>query len=309
MAGEWFFSTLAQVSAAVVGFIIAITMVTYSLEKERKMSRIAEFRDLLEDFYQEYTSPFDEAQSALSRRDSNSVDEYVFREYGAERIRDEMFTEDFEKHPAPIQFYCLCLHITTTTFHDLSPGKPELPEVETIESVGEAAIEIQNLLDDDEAGRLIFEALTDSDEIPDDFMEIEVFDSQYEEEIESLEDVIELSSEMVSDYFKMRDRFPAVYSDYTTGAYDILNISVYLIIVGALIPLLLMFTPPRIAEYGFGNTSIFISQTFLLTGSSILTFALVDLVRVSIKSGQYESEATEPRWPTQKLVQHLPSLI
>jgi hypothetical protein len=309
MAGEWFFSTLAQVSATVVGFIVAITMVTYSLEKERKMNRTADFRDLLEDFYQAYTTPFDEVQAALSRRDSNSVDEYVFREYDSEQIRSEMFTDDFEKHPAHIQFYCLCLHITTTTFRDLSPGKPELPKMETIESVGEAALKIQNLLDDDETGRLIFGALTNSDKAPNDFMKTEVFDSPYEDEIKALEDVKELSSEMVNDYIKLRDRFPAVYSDYTTGAYDILNISVYLIIVGTLIPLLLMFTPPRISAYGFGKAPIFISQTLLLVGSSTLTFALVDLIRVLIKSGQYESKTTEPRWLTQKLVQHLPSLI
>lgn len=310
MVGEWFFSTIAQVTAAVVGFIIAITMVTYSLENERKMSRTAKFRDLLEDFYQSYNVSFDRIQAHLPRSEENNVDQYVFNEYGAENIRNEMFTEEYKNHPVPVQFYCLCLHITTAVFHDLRPGKLEVPAIDTIEGVGNAAMSIQRLLNDDESSRLIYKALTNSNDISNEFMSKPVFDPPIQAkgmEVKSLEDVQQLSSEMVGDYLRIRDRFPAVYAEYTASSYEILNISIYLVGFGALIPLLVTMTPPNLVDYYLSENSAFALQLFLLSTSSILTFALIDLVRVSIKSRGNESP--EMRWITRILIQYLPSVF
>lgn len=309
MAGEWFFSTLAQVTAAIVGFIIAITMITYSLEKERRMNRIAEFRDLLNEF-QSYSIPFDQIQAHLSRSDANSVDEYLFNNYGEENIKDEMFTEDFVNHPVPVRFYGLSLHIATTLFHDLRPWKRKVPGLKTIESVGLAAWDLDKLLSEDESACLVYDSLTNSNNTPENFMEMQVFDSPIkwnEREIKSLEDVRELSSEMLKDYHKIRDRFPSVYSNHATNVYDVLNISVYLVLIGSFLPLLIMFTPPEPIQYAWSVNSIFIFQIFLLLGSSILTFTLIDLVRVLIRSGVTESY--QPKWITRRLVRYLPSII
>lgn len=51
---HYFFSTLAQASAAVVGFIIAVAAVLYSLERQRVERRTDEYRDALTEFRNRY---------------------------------------------------------------------------------------------------------------------------------------------------------------------------------------------------------------------------------------------------------------
>jgi len=314
MAGEWFFSTLAQVSAAVVGFILAITMVRYSLEKERKLNRTSKFRDLLEDLYQTYNSPFDRIQAQFSSNapDDMDYDHYIFQEYGAENIRDDLFTENFQKHPIPVQFYVLNIHITTTVFHDLKPGMPTIPDRESIVDAGEGAMELKKLLGRQDKSKQVYQALTDSSEVPEDFMSEQVFNPPIKwdgGEIQSLKDVEELSSDMVREYFKITDYFPSVYLDYTMGFYNIINISIYVIIFGVLFPLLAMFTPPSIFPFRISNNMVFFSQLIMLFSSSLLTFSLIELVMDIIRTDIAQSEELESSWITQQITDYIPTVV
>lgn len=50
----WFFSTLAQSTAAIIGFIIAFSAVLYQLDRQRRERRTQELREELIDFEDEY---------------------------------------------------------------------------------------------------------------------------------------------------------------------------------------------------------------------------------------------------------------
>ena len=52
----WFFSTLAQATAGIVAFIIAIATVVYSLERQRREKQTAEFKKDLLNFKEKYES-------------------------------------------------------------------------------------------------------------------------------------------------------------------------------------------------------------------------------------------------------------
>lgn len=54
VAPEWFFSTLAQASAAIVGFIVALAAIVYSLERQRRDNRSDRLREALIRFKNRY---------------------------------------------------------------------------------------------------------------------------------------------------------------------------------------------------------------------------------------------------------------
>lgn len=54
VAPEWFFSTLAQASAAIVGFIVALGTILYSLERQRRANRSDRLRQALIGFKGRY---------------------------------------------------------------------------------------------------------------------------------------------------------------------------------------------------------------------------------------------------------------
>lgn len=311
MTGESFFPTLAQVTTAVVGFIVAITMVKYSIKKDRKIRRITEFRGLIEEFYQSYVFPFDRIQSYIYRNNDEII-EYAHRRYGIDNLTKDLSTDDFQEHPSPVQFYFLNLYISSHTLSELKPGRSDLPDKSVIENIGEAAIEIHSLLQDEDSSRSIYQALSKSSETSDDFMNRSIFkEPNYfdETEINSLADVDDVVSGVIHDYFKMRDRFQSVYSSIGRETYDILNLSLYLVFVGVFFPLITMVTPPEFFQYSLSANIVFLLQLILLSGSFILTFSLVDLVTASMKSDLDQQKIEEPKWITRKLTQYLPSII
>lgn len=65
---EWFFSTMAQSVAAIIGFIMAFTAVLYSLERQRREERTDDLRAELIDLRDKYIDILDKIESALFDR-------------------------------------------------------------------------------------------------------------------------------------------------------------------------------------------------------------------------------------------------
>lgn len=51
---EWFFSTIAQAAAAIVGFVIAFSAIIYQMERRRREQRTEELREHLSDLHSKY---------------------------------------------------------------------------------------------------------------------------------------------------------------------------------------------------------------------------------------------------------------
>jgi hypothetical protein len=95
---EWFFSTLAQSSAALIGFIIAIATVQYQFERRRIDKRTEELRDELRKMKNKYRSIFTTISITLDDKGFDILANNHIHEYNKEltELVDEIHSGKYE---------------------------------------------------------------------------------------------------------------------------------------------------------------------------------------------------------------------
>lgn len=98
-APQYFFSTLAQASAAIVGFVIAIAAALYSLERQRVERRTDEYRDALVEFKNRYGFALSTLDSMLEREGGKTTHEMTDDLSLDNDELEELVREEYDEKP------------------------------------------------------------------------------------------------------------------------------------------------------------------------------------------------------------------
>lgn len=317
MNPAWFFSTLSQSTAAVVGFIIAVTTVTYSIEQQKRMEKVSEFRDILKEIGGKYTHSVDDIQAQYAsfvNGESHRRVLELLEEYSEEELSSTSGAiDDLEPSEA---FYFHIMVIVSTLISDFKGG-PDIPDQRRVESVWVSAhrIDTELIYEEDKARAIISPALDDAEESPAKASSYELFrpvDSEVKvndfTKIRTLGDLRVFMSSLNQDLDEAIELFNEVYTNYTSLQFRILNLSAYLVFVGVFLPMVFLITLPISFPAPMDGYAIMVSQILLLTTTLILTFGIIQLVMFSFKPQSGTGENT-PGVVAQKLTQYLPLLI
>jgi hypothetical protein len=100
VAPQYFFSTLAQASAAIVGFVIAVAAALYSLERQRVERRTDEYREALTEFRNRYGFALMALDSLLEGEGGDTTNEMTDDLSLDNGELEELVREEYNEKPA-----------------------------------------------------------------------------------------------------------------------------------------------------------------------------------------------------------------
>ncbi|MYL17991.1 hypothetical protein GLW36_15230 [Halorubrum terrestre] len=100
VAPQYFFSTLAQASAAIVGFVIAVAAALYSLERQRVERRTDEYREALTEFRNRYGFALMALDSLLEGEGGDTTKEMTDDLSLDNGELEELVREEYNEKPA-----------------------------------------------------------------------------------------------------------------------------------------------------------------------------------------------------------------
>ena len=176
----YFFSTLAQVSATIVGFIIAFSVGLYPLERRRREDRTDRLREALRDFRDEYKGVVQ--VMSLIAHDGGVTTKAYLKDFskGTDELRDEIDDDnDQRSEDAPIVW--AHLYRIDELLDRVSAENDFLLLPDELESLQNSLNWLYGYFDanNDSNKQFYFELsdLIDQDNIPDDYYIDDVYDS------------------------------------------------------------------------------------------------------------------------------------
>jgi len=141
----WFFSTLAQATAAIVGFFIALATVIYQLERAEKRSKTEDLRDSYREFRDFYVPHFSVLSHHLLALINERLPDRVAESQDLDERRRELLNGDFDM-PHTIYLWSLVRdinHILESIGPAAEPENYELLNQEELEQLENLLTEYQ----------------------------------------------------------------------------------------------------------------------------------------------------------------------
>ncbi|KPN31942.1 hypothetical protein SY89_02699 [Halolamina pelagica] len=120
VAPQYFFSTLAQASAAIVGFVIAVAAALYSLERQRVERRTDEYREALTDFKNRYGFALMTLDSMLEGEGGDTTHEMTDDLSLNNDELEELVREEYDENPVT-SLYLAHVRRVLGIFHQIGP--------------------------------------------------------------------------------------------------------------------------------------------------------------------------------------------
>lgn len=283
---SWFFSTLAQTIASVIGFILAFAAAIYTIQKNRIRQQLGRYLDSMDSTYRDFDEPL------LSMvEDLREKGDFEAPFGGITLLFDddpdiERWAEEEDSSVALLWAYLNEIHTQLNTASS-SSNSGEIPQ--SFESLRENINEIKRLIEDNTITEEIYEEVVD--EAPDeDYMTEQIFDFAAANEellrkrsgkqaytahtIQGIDDVL---TELDIDISSIERRHtPDRIAFYDQPPRDIFQNAIILFFVGVLIPMAFLFTPPLGIKQltNYTTTIIFILQLLLLSAVALMSLRL-----------------------------------
>jgi len=150
-APQYFFSTLAQASAAIVGFVIAIAAALYSLERQRVERRTDEYRDALVEFKNRYGFALSTLDSMLEGEGGETTHEMTDDLSLDNDELEELVHEEYDENPVT-SLYLAHVRRILGLFHRIGPENDYVLSLEELDALWESVywmyIQFYNLGDE-----------------------------------------------------------------------------------------------------------------------------------------------------------------
>lgn len=151
VAPQYFFSTLAQASAAIVGFVIAVAAALYSLERQRVERRTDEYRDALAEFKNRYGFALSTLDSMLEGEGGETTHKMTDDLSLDNDELEELVREEYDKKPVT-SLYLAHVRRILGLFHRIGPENDYLLSLDELDTLRESVywmyIQFYNLGDE-----------------------------------------------------------------------------------------------------------------------------------------------------------------
>ncbi|WP_049912762.1 hypothetical protein [Natrialba hulunbeirensis] len=313
---EEFFSSFAQISATIVGFVIAISTVLYSIEREKREERTDELRESLNDFFahnhqllsdlfhafentapDDYTDDFDQV--------SGDFDEAVQK---AKELKEESDSE------VVIIYSHLAILYYSTLRLETRCDVRELKEIIRDFKSSLDALQHDYFHSENQFNRGLYKDLTkqDEDDIPDEYLlESGVFSRDdtnpivehlNENRISSptnphkstVTPVVLSGKELYTiravvnrlriEFGSVRTKSYRTLIDYDPHIVQIIKLTIAIIVAGVVIPIAFLFSfPPILDSLQISGWDLFLSQMVLLITTVLIFISTIELLLVQLR--------------------------
>jgi len=137
VAPQYFFSTLAQASAAIVGFVIAIAAALYSLERQRVERRTDQYRDALDEFKNRYGFALSTLDSMLEGEGGNTTHEMTDNLRLDSDEVEKLVREEYDDNPMT-SLYLAHVRRILGLFHRIGPENDYVLSLEELDALQES---------------------------------------------------------------------------------------------------------------------------------------------------------------------------
>lgn len=309
---EWFFSTLAQSSAAIAGLVIAFSAVLYQLERQRREKRTDELREVLIDFQDEHHRQIKAYQLGFSKLlnvESKDRYDYITDNYSPidqerEDVVQSLSSDNRIDHPK-ICYIWLNLFTIEDVLTNIQPSSDRsshyLLSLEQFETLDDSIGELYYFFTTPDALSKImdeFEEIFPGIDITKNVVQISapyqdaILNAETTEnhEIEndggndgvvfvSIQDINQYVASLNLDFqtaYAKKGRTILYPSQTVTG---IVKISGILVMTGVFLPMVFLFTLPQtVSEITAGAWALLATQTLLLILNVVITGYLLFLV-------------------------------
>jgi len=134
VAPQHFFSTLAQASAGIVGFVTAVAAALYSLERQRVEQRTDNYREALTEFENRYGFALLTLESMLEGEGGTTTHEMTDDLSLDNDEIEELVREEYDKKPAT-SLYLAHVRRILGLFHRIGPEKDYVLTTDELESL------------------------------------------------------------------------------------------------------------------------------------------------------------------------------
>lgn len=293
----WFFSTLAQATAGIVAFIIAIATVVYSLERQRRERQTAEFKKDLLNFKEKYESLLWACSTMFHSVEIDCHKDYITdNSLSDEELRGQIESDEDQ----PLEKSALVhSHIRNniSLITDISPDD-SLPSqrwmAQFMAEIGWLRSFMMRTGADRNAELYSEITGTPVDEVPgfqhyfqDIFVDRPIPEAVAEVTGEHPQRVtgknlytLEILSEsMFTDFAALHQRVSGTTIGYEPDIKPILKLSAYLVVIGVIFPLISMiFVPEQYAFVQFNGSLIIALQVLSLLFTILISIVLFDLL-------------------------------
>lgn len=339
---QFFFSTIAQASAAVVGFIVAVAAALYTLERQRVERRTDDFRDSLTEFANRYGFAIETLAQMLANEGGDLTKEMKDVSKSREELR-ELAHEECDEYPITSLFLAHIVRIHGFLTR-INPQYDYLLSSDELESLEESIDWYYDHFNqtDDTSEAFIEEATGEPYDEEQSLNEICLFGEpgrfrgfrphqlkrwfERRQQIES--DVLRpdtdglgddewdplqgdnfwtlksLSEYLRSDFRDVKRKSHGTVLDYDPGIQPVVKVSSYLILTGVFLPTAFLFTAPVTLP----NWAILLSQIVLLGTSLLLSLTLIELVLRSTNPSNQMGETDNLSRHSSFVVKWLPDL-
>ena len=338
-AAHYFFSTLAQASAAVIGFVVAVSAALYSIERRRVEKRTEDYRDALMELRNQYAFGLESLANMLDG-ETGGIDQEAVE---MPRTNDEL--EDYVISDQKPVSKLLLIHLRRILilFKRIEPQNEHLLSEDELKSLQRSVYwfyEHFNQLDD--TSRKFIEEVSGRPydeieraatakifgDISSDVQSFSAFQierwfstfSQSRDEVERSEheesgasnshyltgdnfwSLMAISQRLSNEVRKASRKASGTIIQYDPGIRLVIRLTTYLLIVGVVIPTSFLLTGPIVLPWWF----ILLSQILLLLTTVLLSGILIEVIlRSAEPSNQMGDTDTMSRYSSW-VVQYLP---
>ena len=309
---QFFFSTLAQASAAVVGFVVAVAAALYSLERQRVERRTDEYRDALTDFKNRYGFAIQTLTEILENEGGEITNEMVDVDKTPEDL-EKLARSEVDDYPVTSLFLAHMSRILEI-LSQIEPRNDYVLSAQELEALEDSVNWFyEHFYQLDEISKELIKETTGEEYCGNrDINEIRIFNNsfpvpgmlphelkrwfeerkqvqseilrpKYHDNNEEENDLLTgdnfwtlktLAEYLMYDLRKVSKESSGTVIRYNPGIKTVVKVSTYLILIGVFLPTTFLFSSPVTLPQWF----IFSSQILLLVGSLLLSLALVELV-------------------------------
>lgn len=284
---SWFFSTIAQASATVVGFVLAFTAGIYTIRKNRIRQQVARYLDGMDSIYRDFDEPLLSMTDDLKDKgDFSAPLGGLSIQFDPDRDLVEWAKEE-DSSVAVLWAHLVKIH-NNLLLASSSSNAGDIPD--SFDSLSSNVTKINTELDDDEFVRDIYEEASDKSsndglyedslfefaESTKDLLERRSGKEPYT--ANSIQGIKDVTKELKIDTSSMERRHtPSRLSYFDQHPSNIFHKALQLFIVGVLSPALLLVTPPEDVDILRQNysTEVFVIQILLLLAVAVISLQLV----------------------------------
>jgi hypothetical protein len=344
VAPQYFFSTLAQASAAIVGFVIAVAAALYTLERQRVERRTDEFREALTEFKNRYGFPLVVLSDMLESEGGNTTEKMTDDFSLDNEELEELVYDEYDEMPVTSLFLAHVRRILSI-FGQIELENDYLLSDEELRAFRQSVDWIYTHFNqpDQISREVVEEIIGEPYPIPEDSPALVIFENYEEDYASKLEDWFEKRKEVepevlrpsFKDYlndeshneekFLKGDNFLSIIRlvellekdfqkvnrvsnrtviDYGSGIRPVLRVSLYLLLVGVILPTTFLLSSPVTFPMWF----TLLSQVLLLLGTLSLGITLVEFVLRSAEPTNQMGDTENLSWFSSTMVGLLPNI-